>query len=789
MLNPLEKKLFRDLWKLRGQVLAVAMVIASGVATLVMSLSTIEALEETTAAYYQRYRFGDVFASATRVPDTMASKIAEIPGVQAVQTRISSFATIDIEGFAEPVVGRMISIPENRQPLLSRLVLRKGDWVSVNADDEVIINEPFAEAHNLEIGDQLQVIMRGHKRKVRIVGIALCPEFIYALGPGSLLPDDKRFGVLWMNREALAAAYELEESFNDVTLSLAYQAQAAPVMQRLDQLLAPYGGNNAIPRADQLSNWFVMNEIEQQKTMATILPTIFIAVAIFLTNMVLARLIATERTEIGLLKAFGYSKWQIALHYTKMMLVISLLGILLGSLMGVIFGRMNTELYAELFRFPLLIYQPGFHSFAIGALISVAASLAGALSAVNKALSMPPAEAMIPPSPPVYKNSRLASSAIGRFLDQPTRIALRQIERWPIRSLMTSAGIGLSVGLVVMSLQWDDSLNHIARVYFYEAQRQDVMVGLTEPRSRKALHNFTTLPGVMRAEPMRMISVEFQHNTITHRGALSAIEPQNQLYPIFDDVSRSVQTVPDSGVVLASRLAKKLDVDVGDELWVEVLQGRRPTLPLKVVDIIETYIGMPAYINLEYMNRLLKEGQSFEYANLLIDPAKQPLLFEKLKSTPNVSSVMIKQAALEEFEKTLIEHLMVFISMFSTLAAVLGFGVAYNSTRIALSERGRELATLRVLGFTRKEISYVLLGEVMMLILVGLGMGCFIGLGLVWSMASSFDTELFRIPLIIENSTYGSAVMVILVATFISAALVRNRVDKLDLIRVLKTRE
>ena len=788
-LSPLDKKLFRDLWRLRGQVIAIALVIGSGVATLVMSLSTVEALQQTTQAYYQRYHFADVFAYATRAPERLNKSLSNIPGVQTVQTRITEYVTVDIEGFEEPVIGQVMSIPESNQPLLNKLVLRKGRWVTPERSDEIIISEPFAEAHNIELNDAIEIIMDGNKRRFHVVGFALSPEFIYAIGPGALMPDDKRFGVMWLSREVMEAAFDLDSSFNAVALKLMVNARLPEVLAQIDTILEPYGGISAIGRKDQISNWFVMNEIEQQKTMATILPGIFIIVSVFLTNMVLSRLIATERTEIGLLKAFGYSSMQLVWQYTKMVMLICLIGLIVGSLLGTLFGRLNSEMYATMFRFPLFIYRPGITSFAVSGIISTVAVLIGALSAVRKAAILPPAEAMTPPSPPVYKHSLKFNSHFSRWLDQPTRIALRQIGRWPVRSFFTSFGIALSAGLIIMNVQWTDSLDHLGNVYFYEAQRQDIMVGVPNPVSMRAIHDFENLPGVMHAEPMRFISADFKVGSITHRGAISAIEANSTLQPIYDDANRKIMQVPESGLMMSTRLAEKLGVDVGDSIWVETLEGKRKTFSLPVSGVFETFIGLPVFMDIHVLNRLMGESPSFGYANLLVDPAAMNQTFTALKETPKITAVMLRESALNAFKTIVVEHLMVFITMFVTLAGILAFGVVYNSTRIALSERARELATLRVLGFSKGEISYVLLGEVMFLVVFGLPLGCLCGWLLVLSMANAFDTEMFRIPLVIEASTYGLAALLVIVAATLSAAIVRRRVDKLDLIKVLKTRE
>lgn len=788
-MNALNNKLRRDLWRLRGQVMAVALVIASGVATLVMALSTIEALDETSKAYYQKYRFAEVFANVTRAPRRLAENIKQISGVQTVQTRISRYATVDIDGFEEPVIGQLLSIPETGQPSLNQLVMRKGSWIAPNREDQVILSETFADAQALEPGDHISIIMNGRKRVFNIVGIALSPEFIYSIGPGSLVPDDQRFGIIWMGRKALESAFDLEDAFNSVALTLSHNAPVKPVLNHLDHLLEPYGGVSAITRKDQISHWFVTNEIEQQKSMGTLLPGIFIAVAVFLTNMVLSRLIATERTEIGLLKAFGYSNTEIGWHYVKMVLVICFIGVLFGSILGSIFGRLNTEMYAGFFHFPLLIYQPGAANYLIGGVICMVAAVIGAIGAVKRAVKLSPAEAMIPPAPPIYRKSSLSKSGLIAWLDQPTRIALRQIGRWPMRSLMTSTGIALAVALIVMSLQWNDSMSRLARSYFFDAQRQDIMVGLVEPKELRTIHEFKQLPGVLKAEPMRFVSADLKANGLVHRGAVNAIPQNASLFPIYDDAKRLVKEVPDKGIAIATRLAKKLKVKMGDTLEIHVLEGRRPVLNVPIVATFEAHIGLPAFMSLSEVNRLLKERPSMQYANLIVDTNSQAQLLTELKDTPMVSAIMLKDAALQSFQDIVTRNIMVFNTIFSGLAVILAFGVTYNSTRIALSERGRELATLRVLGFTRGEISYVLLGEVMFLILLALPLGCLLGYWLVLSMASSFDTEMFRVPISIKPDTYGYSMLLVLFAGIVSAAIVRNRVDKLDLIRVLKTRE
>ncbi len=617
-LNSLNRKLFRNLVKMRGQVIAIGLVVASGVGVLVMSLSVLDSLQVTADAYYERYKFGEVFASVKRAPERLTKRIANIPGVQTVQTRITRLAILDVAGFDEPVIGKLVSIPEQGEPLLNRLALRSGRFVTLGRSDEIVLNEPFAEAHALKPGDRILALMNGKKRELNIVGIALSPEHVYAIGPGALMPDDQRYGIIWMGREALAAVYDLDGAFNDVSLSLLRGVAPELVVQELDNLLERYGGVGAIARKNQISNWFLMNEIEQIKMMARIMPAIFLLVAAFLTNMVLARSITTERGEIGLMKAFGYSDLEIMLHYAKLVVVMAGAGIVLGWVVGALFGRITTELYTEFYRFPLLIYRPRVGIFVLGALVSFAAALGGAISVVRRVANLPPAEAMRPPEPPVYRRAGVVGRAITQWLDQPTRIVTRHIIRNPVRSALTSIAVALSIGVVVMAMQWIDSIDHLVQVYFDEGQRQDLMVGLIDPQSSQSLSEFQRLPGVLVAEAARIVSADFRAGPHWHRGAVQGVKPDDQLQLVYD-VSGEIIRVPSEGLVLSTKLAEKLEVGIGDTVHIEILEGRRPTLSVPVTRLYETYIGMPSYMDLGSLNRLMLERPTLDYVNLLID--------------------------------------------------------------------------------------------------------------------------------------------------------------------------
>jgi len=792
-MHPLDRKLLRDLWRLRGQVAAISMVVASGVAVLIMFLSALEALDETAAAYYERYRFAEVFATVKRAPERLHGRIAAIPGVQWVETRVVKFATVDVAGFEEPIMGQIVSIEPHNAANLNRLVMRAGRHVTPKKPNEVILNEPFANAHKLKLGGKVTVLLNGKRRALTVVGIALSPEYVYAIGPGTLMPDKKRFAILWMDRDVLEAAFNLDNAFNDVTLTLVRGTNPQSVIDRLDQMIARYGGVGAYARKDQISNWFLMNEIKQLRSMAGVLPTVFLAVAAFLANTVLARLIAVERGEIGLLKAFGYSSWAVGWHYAKLVLAMALVGILLGWAIGYALGHTITKTYANFFNFPFLVYRPSAWPFAAAALVSLGATLAGAAGAVRRAAKLPPAEAMRPQAPPVYRDGflgrrRFTHDGLGRWLDQPTRIILRQISRWPGRSFLTSMGIGVSIALLITSLQWLDAIDHMVRVYFNQAQHQDITVALDEARSTRIVGGFKRLPGVIAVEPLRTLHVRFRNGHLSKRESIFGIRRNARLFPAYDASGRVVP-VPEAGLLMSTKLAQVLEVKPGDTVTVEVLEGRRPVRRVQVAGLFETYIGTPAYMNVAAMNRIMRERPVANVVYLRADPRRYSALYKALKEIPVVTGAILRQAAVDLFNQTMAETLWISISFFVTFACVMAFGVVYNSARIALSERGRELATLRVIGFTKLEIGYILLGEIAVITLVALPLGCVLGQMLSALIVSDMETELFRVPLVIDAATFGTALLIGVGATVVSAAVVSRRLGRLDLIAVLKTRE
>ena len=787
-MQALDKKLLRDLLHLWGQVLAIALIVACGIASFVSMQSAYESLQLSQATYYEQYRFAQVFGQLKRAPESLVEQIEAIPGVAKVQTRAIIDVTLDIPGRKEPVTGRLVSIRERQTPMLNDIYIRQGRYIEAGRREEVLISEAFAKANQLTLGDTLGAVINGRWQKLRIVGLALSPEYVYEIRSGDLLPDNRSFGVLWMGRKALGTAFNMDGAFNDVALSLMPKNNAAEVIFRIDRLLEPYGGLGAYDREDQISNRFVSDEIIQLRAQARIIPAIFLGIGAFLLHILLARAIATQRDQIAVLKAFGYSNWAIGWHFLKFVLAIASVGAIIGTSAGLWLGSALTQVYTHFYQFPLLRYEVSLMTIAGAIAICFIAASLGAFDAVRRVVSLPPAEAMRPEPPARFRRTLIERLGWQSWLSPVGRIILRNLERKPIQALLSILGIALAVAMLVSGRYAQDVMNYLIDVQFHRVQRDDVTIVFNEPRPARTRYEVEHLPGVLYAEPFRSVAARLRFEHRTHKVGIMGLNPTGKLRQLLD---RHLNTVnlPLDGILLTTKLAEILNIKPGERLTVEVLEGERPVRQVPVVGMVDELVGISAYMDVRALNRLMREDRTISGAFLAVDARQLDRLYSQLKQTPAVASVALRQATIDRFEKTIAQSRAVVMTIQVVFACIIAFGVVYNAARIALSERGRELATLRIIGFSRWQVAVVLLGEQVVLTLAAIPIGFALGYGIAALLSLAYNTELYRLPLMVTKASYAFAFIVIAIAAIVSGLMVRRQLDRLDLIAVLKTRE
>jgi len=783
----LDRKLARNLWSLKTQVLSIALVIACGIGGFIASFATHDSLLWSRENYYDTARFPHVFAAMKRAPDSLLQKVRAIDGVSDADVRVVRDAQLDLESVAQPMVARMIGMNFERPQAMNRATLTGGRWPSPGARNEAVVNQRFFEARGLALGAQAHVLLNGKRERIVIVGTALSPEFIFATR-GGVLPDDEWFAVFWVDARELAAAFDMQGAFNSVLLRLASGASGEAVIAELDRLLEPYGTSGGVGRSEQVSHKIVSQEIEQQRVMGTVLPSVFLLVATFILNVVLHRMVNTQRGEIAALKALGYEDRAIAWHYLKFTSVVVALGLAIGVGLGDWLGRALTGMYTGYFHFPeFRFFLPAGVLFAAAA-AALLAGYGGALAAIRGVVRLKAAEALRPPAPASFRPLILERMGYAHLVTPAQRMILRNLERRPVRAALTVAGVAGSIAILLAGTFWNDAIDRFIEVQFDRAQAADVMLGFVEPLSPAVRFELARLPGVLEAETSRSVGARLRSGHLAYRTAVTGLADGAQLQRIVDKDMREHALIP-GAVVLTTRLAARLGVGPGDLLEIEFLEGRRARQSVRVGATVRELAGMNAYMELDALNRLAGDGPLAGSAALLVDRASQPALLARLKEAPMVAMVIAKASLLDTFRTTTARNMLFFTAILTAFAATIAVGVVYNNARIQLAERAWELASLRVIGMTRGEVSVLLLGELALEILVAIPFGFAAGYWLATLIAALTHGEAFEIPMVILPPTYLYAGATVVAAGIVSALIVRHRIDHLDLVAVLKTRE
>ncbi|HVY85474.1 MAG TPA: FtsX-like permease family protein [Caulobacterales bacterium] len=787
-MRALDKKLFRDIWRMRLHAAGVVLVLGCGLAMFVMAVGMRGSLERTRAQYYAEQNMADMAVSVVRAPDGLAEALTRAPGVATVETRIAGYALLDLPQIEEPASARLVSLPTQGRPRVNGLTLAAGRWPDPARLDEALVSQAFADALHLRLGDALNATLNGRRQALRVVGFANSPEFVFVAAPGELFPQPERFGVIWMNREGLARAYDLYGAFNEAVFRLTPGANAVETRRAIDTVLEPYGSTGAYGRERMISDRYLSEELNQLATMAAFLPTFFLVVAAFLVNIAMTRVIATERSNIGLMKALGYTDFAVAWHYAKSALIFAVLGALLGSVGGVAFGHAVAGLYRRYYHFPQLEFSASVATFAGAWLAGLAAASAGAMTSVWNSARLAPAAALAPPRPAAFHQIGGAIAALSDRLDAKSRIILRRIVRFPRRAATTSLGVALAIALLIVSRTFPAVMDHILHAHFSLANRQTVTLTLAQPRGVGVLHDIERLPGVLYAEPFRIEEVVFEHGRHRVQEAVFGT-PYNARLSRLIGREGGVVEPPAEGVLLARALAHKLDAKPGDEVRIEETRGERIVTQVRVAGIAEPMVGSSAYMSLDGLSRLVREPDQINGAHLVLDQARYDAFNRQIKETPLLVGASFVRLAERSMRQSIDQSVGRMNVIYGLFAAIMAGGVAFSAARITLAEQERDLATLRVLGFTRSEVSYVLIGELAALALFAAPLGCVLGTGMGMWLMRLFETDMYAFPYVFNPPGYAYAVAFGLACVLVAALIVRRSVDRLDMVAVLKARD
>ncbi len=790
-MQTLDRKVVRDAWRLAPQLGAVAAVMACGVAILVMSWSMLVSLDATQREYAAEARFADVFVHLKRAPEIVGRRLAAVPGIDRLETRVVRDVTLDLGGSADrrmPAVGRLISLSDEADDGLNRLTLLRGRLPDPLEPAETIVSEGFATAHGLGPGDHVFAVLNGRRTRLDLVGVATSPEYVYTIGPGGPFPDDRSFGVFWMGRRGLAAAFDMADAFNDVVATLAPGASLRDVCRALDGELGRYGGLGAYGREFQTSHRYLTNELRELRNMSRVGPVVFLLVTTILMHLVVSRLVGTQREQIATLAAFGLTPREIGAHYVKLALVVLASGAAVGVPLGWWLGGNLAAMYSRFFRFPTLAFR--IDPWAVGGSIAVAsvAALAGVVQAVGRAVRIRPAAAMQPEPPAVYRPSLPERLGFAGLLAPTTRMMLRHLERRWLGSALSVFGIALGVAVMVLGMFVGDAVQHLANVQFTEVQRFDRSVTLAEPAGRPVIPELARLPGVVAVESFRVVPATLRCGSRERRQEIMAPASGGELFRILDDRGRVHEPRRD-GLVVSARLAELLGARRGDAIEVDVLEGRRPRVSLRLAGTVDDLVGTSAWLHADALAAILEERHAVSGALLAIDEARAGELDAALADSPRVAGFVSRDLQLRTFRETIARTLLRMRAVNTLFAVVIACGVVVTTARQSVIERSRDLASLRVLGFTRREVAAILVGEQAMLTVAAVPPGLLLGYAFVVVTTWGYDTDLFRVPAVVHPRTYAISAGTVLAASLLAAVMIRVLLDRLDLVAVLKARD
>jgi len=766
--------------------LTIAMVVGCGIASFVAAVSSAASVKVSRDAFYADARFADVFAHLERAPRALLDRIRELPGVATVEGRVVGDFRLMLDSDSEPVVAHFVSIGLSPEGRLNETRILAGRQVEPGSADEILLSATFAETWGIQPGAHVNVVIDGRLAKLQVVGIAMSPEFVSATAPRTGLPDPWHFGIAWMDEGALARAAGLVGAFNDVAIQLAVGADEQQTIARIDSLLEPYGGLGAIGRSDQSSSKLVDQKIGQLERMARSLPLVFLGVAAFLLHVLLSRIVGAQREQIATLKALGYRTRELASHFLQFAVVISAAGVALGWALGDVAARAILTQYAYYFRLPTYYFRFDVRAVFGASVVALAAGVAGTFSAVRNAVSVPPAEAMRPEAPARYRASRLdATFALFRPV---ARMVIRDALRRPWRLLLSSLSIAFATAVVLAGTVMSDSIDEVLRLEFEVSHAEAITVTLDDSRPWRAVFAAAHLPGVRYAEGERQVPVRLH---ASHRARTTAILGQSHggdLHHVLDRDRRPLW-LPPEGLALSRPLGDSLGVRAGDEVEVEVLELDRRHLRVRVAALVDDFLGVAAYMDAHELARLLGESPRANVILLSVDAADVDAVTARLMALPRVAAVTrpsVDRGLVWAEEGDVFVVLQLVLAVFASAIAV---GVVYNNARIALELRSRDLATMRILGFTRGELAFVLLSEQAIQVVIGVIAGLPLGRALGGLTLRTIDQELLRIPVSVTSSSYVGGASVVLLAALDSAVVVRRQSDRLDLVAVLKARD
>ncbi len=792
MVSVLDRKLLREVRSSGMTLLAITSIMAVGVMCFIYMRSAYFNLSAAKFRYYNQCRMADFWIEVKKAPLVDVARLAEVRGVTAIRPRIQFFATVDLERVPVPLNGLVMSLPDEREPIINDIVIQSGGYFTDRRMEEVIVNSAFARAHGIHPGQKIHLLLNNRRQELAVVGTAISSEFVYLVSPGSIAPDPEHFGVFYIKRTYAEEVFDFDGACNQIVglLDPAHKERPNEALRQMETLLEPYGVATSYGLKTQTSNQFLSDEIRGLGVFSTIMPSIFLAVAALVLNVLMVRLIDQQRTIIGTLKALGYYDAQIFAHYTKFAMALGLFAAAIGLAMGYGMSFLVTNVYKMFYEFPDLENRVFPGTYAGGVAVALVCALVGSLHAAWLALRLSPAEAMRP-KPPVQGGAIWLEHFPGLWqrFSFGWRLVLRNVFRNRLRTAVGIFATAMGAGLLMCGFVLTSAIAYLINFQFELVTRSDVDLRFKDEQGRSALLEAEHLPGIEFVEPQFDVSCTFINGPNRRRGAISGLVPNSRLTIPRDVEGRPIR-IPRYGLAMSRKLSKLLEIKRGDLVTVLPTVGRREELHVPVTELSDSYIGMAVYADIDYLGRLMGEEFALTGVQLALDGGTQARasLYRELKQLPAVQSVNVRADMIHNME-TIVETQRIFIALVVLFAGVIFFSSLLNSSLVSLAERRREVATFRVLGYNEWQVGGLFLRESMVINSLGTLLGLPVGYSLAWILSRVYDTEMFRFPVTSPPWVWYGTVVAAVVFAVVAHAVVQRSINHLDWLDASKTME
>jgi putative ABC transport system permease protein len=792
-MKALDKKLSRDIWQNKYLILAVSAIIAVGIGCFVGMMSAARNLESARTNYYSTSRLADFWIDLKKAPVEEVRRLTKVAGVSETRERIQFQVVLDLPDAVKPVSARLLSMPDKKSTTINNIIIRKGTYFTSNRTNEVIVSEKFAKARKVEPGHTITAVLNNQKKDLIVTGIAISAEFVYMASPGSMIDEPGSYGLLFIKRSFAEDMFGFNGACNSVVGLLAPEVRCHPkeIVEELSGKLSPFGVFTGLSRSEQFSPMVLDGEMKQLVNLAYIFPMFFLIVAALLLNVLMTRLAEQQRTVIGTLKAIGYDNKVLMYHFMKFAVMTGVIGGTLGSLLGYWLGDLTTKMYVDYFTFPQLTskFYPGLILTAI--LISVFFSILGTINGVRRIMQLEPAEAMRPAAPPfggaiLLENIRW----FWKSLDAGWQMILRGLFRSKGRTIIAIISAAMGSSIVVLAFGFVDSMDEMVHLQFDKVLRSDYHLTFSRELNLSAIDEIHRLPGVIHAEPVLNVGCIFKVRNHSKRGGIMGITGNGELTSPLTAEGKAI-ALPSSGLLMTNRLMERLELRAGDYVEVIPVKGERKIVKLPVVEGINSMIGLAVYADYHWLNRILGQQNVINEVRVLVshDSDEEKRFLKKIKAMPNLETLTDLGEQKSALNKQLNGAMRASAVIMIVFAAVIFLGAILNGTLIALSERRREMATFRTMGYFDREVGRLFFRENLLNNLIGSFIGLPLGYLMLVASMKGFVSDAYSFPAALAPQSYVYTMVLAVLFVVMSQVVVMKNIQKQNWVEALSLKE